>query len=306
MKRIPSYPSIYAIGHKAIQGIFDTDVLIEEKVDGSQFSFARIDGDLVCRSKGQALITSNPEKMFAKAVESVDKLDLREGFVYRGEYLQSPKHNTLAYSRNPHNHVILFDVMDGLESYLSPIAKRNEAVRIGLECVPTFFEGRVESMEQFNSLLERESCLGGCKVEGVVVKNYALFLADKKIALGKYVSEAFKEKHGVEWKKSNPTRVDLVAILISQLKTDARWDKAIQHLRDSGSLEWTPRDIGKLMKEVPEDILKDSEGEIKDQLFAHFWPQIRRGVTNGLPEFYKQRLAESAFSASTLHATNQG
>lgn len=35
-----SYPSIYAIGHKELDELFDDPVLVEEKVDGSQFSFS--------------------------------------------------------------------------------------------------------------------------------------------------------------------------------------------------------------------------------------------------------------------------
>jgi hypothetical protein len=34
-----SYSSIYALGHKALAELFMEPVLIEEKVDGSQFSF---------------------------------------------------------------------------------------------------------------------------------------------------------------------------------------------------------------------------------------------------------------------------
>lgn len=294
-KRISSYPSIYAIGHRLIQGIFDSDVLVEEKIDGSQFSFCRMEGELVCRSKGQQINIQEPEALFNKAVESVKALDLKDGWIYRGEYLKSPKHNTLAYTRHPANHVIVFDICSGIETYLSPIEKKQECDRLGLECVPAFFEGKVGGLEQFNSFLDSESILGGCKVEGVVVKNYSMFGDDKKILLGKYVSEAFKEKHQTDWKTRHPTRTDAVELIISQLKTEARWNKAIQHLRDNGKLEHSLRDIGLLIKEIPNDILKDSEQEIKDQLFKHFWKEIRSGVIRGFPEFYKQKLAESAF-----------
>ena len=84
MQHINSYPSIYALGHKAIQGIFDTEVLIEEKVDGSQFSFGLVNGELSCRSKGKDIVLDAPEKMFGNAIEVVKSLPLREGWVYRG------------------------------------------------------------------------------------------------------------------------------------------------------------------------------------------------------------------------------
>lgn len=295
LTRLASYPSIYAIGHSAIAGLFDTPVLVEEKVDGSQFSFARVNGELVCRSKGAVLIASAPEKMFQAGVTEVEGLDLHDGWIYRAEYLKSPKHNTLAYSRTPSHNVILFDVTTGVETYLSRAEKEAEAKRLGLECVPCLFEGKVESVEQFKAFLERESILGGCQIEGVVVKNYALYTKEKKIALGKFVSEEFKEKHTSDWKGRNPGQADLVEILISQYRSEARWRKGIQHLRDEGKLEGSPRDIGLLMKEIPQDVFQDSSDEIMDQLFKHFWPQIQRGITKGLPEFYKSELAATAF-----------
>jgi hypothetical protein len=294
---INSYASVFAIGHKAIEAIFynGAHVVVEEKVDGSQFSMCRKDGVLACRSKGKELIISAPEKMFAKAVEVADSLPLKDGWVYRCEYLQNPKHNTLEYSRVPKNHLILFDVATGLESYLSYADKANEAERLGIEVVPLLHEGPVENFSQFAEFMERESILGGCKIEGFVVKNYNLFTPDKKIAVGKYVSEAFKEKHGVEWSSKNPSPADFVQTLTDSLKTEARWNKAIQHLRDDGKLEGSPRDIGALLKEIQADIEKEEAANISDQLFRHFWPHIKRGVIAGFPEFYKKTLAESAF-----------
>ncbi len=297
---IGSYPSVFAIGHKAIKGIFDGPVVVEEKVDGSQFSFGIIDGELMCRSKGKQLILDAPEAMFVEAVAAARKVAplLTPGYIYRAEYLRKPKHNTLAYDRTPQDHLILFDVMVGDEDYMSRGAKERESGRIGLEVVPCMHEGKVASLEFFNELLERVSVLGGSKVEGVVVKNYALFTQHKKFA-GKYVSERFKEIHAGEWRKGNPTSADIVNRLISEHKTPARWEKAVQHLRDLGQLEDSPRDIGKLIREVPVDVLKECEGDIKARLMKHFWPKVRRGIVAGLAEWYKQRLARGAFEEDT-------
>lgn len=297
MKSIGSYPSIFAIGHRAIADIFTSDVIVEEKIDGSQFSFGIIDGEFCCRSKGQQLIVDNPEKMFRTAVDVARALELRPDWIYRTEYLQTAKHNTLHYERVPENHLALFDVQTGIEQYLTPEEKAAEAQRLGIGCVPVLHRGRVNSIDEFTELLERESALGGCKIEGVVVKNYGVFTHEKKIAMGKFVSEAFKEKHSTEWKKSNPTRADVVQLLIQEYRTEARWRKAVQHLRDSGQLEESPRDIGKLIQEVPEDVLSDSEAEIKERLFKHFWPHIKRGIVAGFPEFYKRELAGRAFES---------
>ena len=147
----------------------------------------------------------------------------------------------------------------------------------------------------FRTFLERDSILGGTKIEGVVIKNYELFTMEKKPAMGKYVSEAFKEVHNKDWKERNPTGKDFVLALTEKYKTEARWNKAILHLTEAGQLEHSPKDIGLLMREVPADVLKECEDEIKEALFGHFWQYIQRGITSGLPEWYKDELAKSAF-----------
>jgi len=292
---IHSYPSVYNIGHKLILDIFEDDVLLEEKIDGSQFSMVLDAEGLHMRSKGAEIFADAPEKMFNKAVENVKNLDLHHGWVYRCEYLQKPKHNTLCYERVPERNLILFDINTGDEIYLSYEEKLAEAERLGLEVVPQIWYGKIENAEVFKTMLNRISILGGTDIEGIVVKNYNKFTPDKKAMFGKYVSEKFKEVHGGEWRKNNPTGGDIVNDLILRYRTPARWMKAVQHLRDVGTLEQSPRDIGNLIKEIQEDTKKECEEEIKKILFDHFWKNISRGITAGAPEWYKEELLKLSF-----------
>ena len=302
---IRSYPSVFAIGHRAIKEIFDGPVSVSEKVDGSCFGFGVIDGELQCRSKGKQLILDAPEKMFIKAVETVRKLQplLTPGWTYYAEFLGSPKHNTLCYSRIPKDNIILFDVMISDNTYLEDTLK-DEADRIGLECVDIFFQGKVEDFAQFKELLERDSALGGTKIEGFVVKRYDLFTMEKKVAMGKYVREDFQEQNKVDFRKRNPTRGDTIQILIAQYGNEARFRKCVQHLREQNLLEGSPKDIGLLIREVPADILKECEDEIKETLFKEAWSSISRGITHKIPSWYKDELAKSAFEVTDGQKTN--
>lgn len=296
---IPAYPSIYAIGHKAIADIFTTEVVVEEKVDGSQFSFMwREDGSWVARSKGQELIDGNINKLFAPAVETFKQLlpKLIPNVIYRGEALCKPKHNTLEYGRIPTGGVILFDVEANGQNFLSPEEKREHIHSLGLEVVPVLYKGKIDDFEQFKRLLEMESYLGKCKIEGIVVKNYNLFTYDKKVMIGKFVSEAFKEKHNKDWKNSNPGSSDIIGNLIEIYRHENRWQKAVQHLQESGQLLGEPKDIGLLMKEISTDILKEEEDNIKEALFKWAWKKIIAGATRGFPEWYKENLAKSSLS----------
>lgn len=292
-----SFPSIYNLGHAALGSLLDGEVLVEEKVDGSQFSFGRFGDTLRVRSKGKEIFLDAPEKMFLKAIEYVQSIQhlLHDGWTYRAEYLNKPKHNSLAYDRIPANFLILFDVNTSPETYLSYEDKKIEAARIGLEVVPVFFKGTLNSYEQFQSFLETKSILGGQKIEGVVVKNYAQFGRDKKVLMGKFVSEHFKEVHQGDWKECNPGQNDIITQLIKQYRTPARWQKAVQHLTEAGALEGTPKDIGVLMKEVSQDILKECGEEIMDILKKGEWPKVHRGCVAGLPEWYKEQLAKKQF-----------
>jgi hypothetical protein len=312
---LPSYSSIYNLGHKAIADLFKAPVIIEEKVDGSQFSFGLTkEGDLVCRSKGSVINMLAPDKMFSKGVETVKILGeqnlLNPGWTYRGEYLAKPKHNILAYDRNPRGHIIIFEIEtidDGQAGYLSPRAKAEAASQLGFETVPLLFEGMVTDVTMLRSFLDRTSILGGQKIEGVVVKPeaYDLFGRDGKLLMGKFVSEDFKEIHASDWKKEHgtPSNNEIIQVLASMYATPARWNKALQHLRDAGTIEGAMQDIPALLAEVPIDVMKECEVEIRQQLFDWAWPQLRRALTKGLPIWYKDLLAKSQFETTEVAST---
>lgn len=295
---INSFPSVYQIGHSAIPNLFDGEVIVQEKVDGSQFSWSITSGLLEARSKNQQIILDAAPDMFKHAVATIKELEtlLHPDWVYRAEYLGKPKHNTMAYARVPKQNLILYDISEGPENYLLYEAVVTEAERLGLEVVPQYYRGELRDLGLLKGFLDRESILGGCKVEGVVVKNYAVYTREKKVAMGKYVQADFVEKNSKDFRSRNPTQSDIAQTLIDLYRNEARWRKAIQHLREQGKLERSPRDIGLLMREVPDDVLEECESEIKDALFEHFWKQIQRGITAGLPEFYKEELARSAFT----------
>lgn len=307
-----SYPSTFNLGHRAVADLLLDPVLVEEKVDGSQFSFGvfEVDGvrELRVRSKGAQIQVLAPEEMFRAGVEAVQARadDLRVGYTYRGEYLAKPKHNAIAYDRVPAQHVIIFDINPGQEEYLSWDEKAEEAARLGFEVVPRLYAGTIDDVATVRELLDRVSVLGGQKIEGVVIKNYARFTVEKKVMVGKFVSEAFKEVQAAEWKAANPRGGDIIDALIAQYRTPARWGKAVQHLREAGALEDSPRDIGLLMREVPADVEKEAADDIKAKLYEWAWPKIRRGVAHGLPEWYKERLKPSIAADNEINQQEAG
>lgn len=301
----PGYPSIFTIGHRTTKQLFDGErqLIVEEKVDGSQFTFGIKDGELRMRSKGAEVHELTPEKMFSSAVATVQELKplLNDGWLYRGEYLKSPKHNVLIYSRIPNKHIILFDITREDGVFLTPEEKQAEAARLGLEVVRTYYVGAIANVNDLRLYLDSESALGGQKVEGVVVKPlaYDVYGTDKKVVLAKFVSEAFKEVHQATWTKDHRPAggKDIVALIGATVNTQARWQKALIHAKEEGKIEGTPRDIGLLIGAVTADVSKEETENIKQQLFDWAWPQIRRMSTAGLAEWYKEELIKDMTGA---------
>lgn len=289
-----SYPKVHALGHRHISNILIGDNIVEEKVDGSSLNFSMQDGELIIHSHSAKIYLEAPQKMFIEGIEYIKSIQhkLIPNYFYHGEYLQKKKHNTLEYGRIPKNHIMIFDIEDPYGNPFSYNIKAGMAYDIGLEVVP-LLATNVKTVEEIKELLNRDSILGGSKIEGVVIKNYNQLTFDGKYAVGKYVSEAFKEKHIKDWKSNNPNSKDLITTLVEELRTDARYYKAVQHLREQGTLEESPRDIGNLFKEVVKDIEEEEKEYILERLWKYYGKEIKSRVCAGIPEWYKNKLLEN-------------
>lgn len=291
--------SITPIGDHTVSGLStscETYIANGLLSHNSQLSFALIDGELLIRSKNQQLHGGADNGMFNQAVVKIHEARelLTPGYVYRGEYFSKPKHNTLNYERIPKNNIAIYDIerSPGSSDYLRHRERNKETIRIGFEPVRVFFVGSGATFDLIKVYLENHAALGNVKVEGIVVKNYSKFTEDKKVAKAKFVSAEFQEKHQKAWKETNPTRKDIISEIIDTYAVPARWQKSVQHLRDDGNLEGSPRDIGNLIKEAQEDLKKEEAEAIKDTLYKHFIGQITRGSIAGLPVWYKEQIAE--------------
>lgn len=298
---IQSYWKSVNIGDpKLIEFFQGAPLVIEEKVDGSQFSFGKINGVLHARSRSKALELEAAEKMFRPAVEYVKSIEdrLPDNLIFRGECLTSVKHNTIKYSRVPNGFVALFGAdspVTGEGTLAKDLLGYGEL--FGMDVVPTLFEldpgemSPVELFEQLNAFLPTQSFLGGATIEGVVIKRARdpIYFMDRPI-FAKLVSEAFRETHKKAWRETNPAHGDIIRILADELATPQRFEKAIQHLREAGRLENGVRDIGNLIGEVRKDINEECSEYMKEKLFAWASDKVARIASNRVPEWYKKRL----------------
>ena len=294
MSKTAAFPKILHIGDNQILDLFEGEVEITEKIDGSQFSFGKIDGEVITRSKGREF--TEPDKLFIPVTEYVHSIEdrLPEGIWFYGETLATPRHSTLAYDRTPKNHLALFGVYETEKNLFHGYDTIKEwADKLDVDVVPLLFKGEINQSEIIKFTDTTMSYLGGQKIEGVVVKAYKnwMFLGQIPLSImsGKYVSERFKEVHQNDWSKLN-TGKGKFDVLKEQYKTEARWHKAVQHLRDDGILTGTPKDIGALLKEVRIDIETEEKEHIKEQLYSIFKEDILKYSTHGLAQWWKEQI----------------
>lgn len=300
-----AYPKVLHVGSLGTDRLLDGEVSVQVKYDGSQFS-AQVDenNNFIYRSSGQIINPNCCDKIFQPTVahfeslKSVIDFSSMAGLIFRGEAFCKPRQNTLTYARVPKGHFILFDVEKRDGSY---VTKHPDiqcfANRLQVDCVEELYYGRL-TLEQLQDMqkkyFEQECMLGGCKMEGIVIKNYnQLIEVGGKIrpVFCKLVRPEFKEmNHGnPDWQPSKGKFEEFA----EGFKTEARWRKAIEHLRDRGKLSGELKDIPVIIKEVHDDILAEQEAFIKERLFQLFWKDIKKAAVKSLPEWYKSVLTET-------------
>lgn len=312
------YPKIWALGAPEVRdSLFKGIVEVTEKIDGSQIGFGLETGSgkLLIRSKGAFIFhdgyVRQPDSLFKAAVEYIVSIKnkLRPETAYYGEVLSSKHHNTLTYGSVPRNNVVLYGLCNQGKWVDTHELLTKEADALGFDSVPLLYSGVVKDKAQLDEMMESISYYGETKIEGVVIKNYNQLAvsAYSSNCFGKFVSERFKEANGVTWSGKTSKIEDFY----NGFTNKARWEKTIQHLRDDGKLTDSPKDIGLVIETCIKDFETEQKEAVKEQLWNVYIRDIKRKVTAGLPEFYKQELANKSFpvevkASNVLEEVNVG
>jgi hypothetical protein len=175
-----------------------------------------------------------------------------------------------------------------------------QADALCLDVVPLILRG-AGGVEMLDGFLDRESYLGGSKIEGVVVKRYLpdgwMWMGQPAyVKVAKYVSEKFKETHKDNWSRTNTARGG-VEPLMEAFHTEARWRKAVQHLRERGEFHGRVQDIGAFIRELGNDLVAEEEAAIRDALWALFRGDFVRAASRGAVDWFKGALATGEFAS---------
>jgi hypothetical protein len=167
---------------------------------------------------------------------------------------------------------------------------------MGLEPCKTFRSFAIGILTQTDALefLGHLSSLGGTPVEGVVIKNYNERTPEDHVLMSKIVGDNFAEKAATRPHKLPNGGGFFATNLGAAFATEARFNKAVQHLRDNGELSGSMKDVGPLMKELSRDLLEEYGDEFKEQLLEHYRKTIVKAASKGFPEWYAAQLQENA------------
>lgn len=326
------YPSVAHLGARANE-LFAHSIQwwIEEKIDGSQLSFSlrpqTEPPELRFTNHGKELLAavySNnvfgpaSARLSAHAL-SGDGGGFHAAFVYHGEAVCKRKHSTLEYQRTPRFFFVCYDIYDSLmETYLSYPDKLVECRRLGLECVQLLREPNADptalAYDTAAAFVERidrgelTSMLGGCRLEGVVIKHNNLVTIKTYQGVErsrttaatrlKLVTKPFKESHA---SGGTPKMVDVadanaaVADIGRLFATEARFTKGLLRMRDadSGINDGYPRQtLEVLERDLDRDLAKEYEDEVKTYLWHALGGLVKKAAREGLADFWTSHRAE--------------
>lgn len=259
------------------------DIVIQEKVDGSNFSIRYDNENNIVRAYSRKT-ELNEQNNLRGAYEWSQSLNvdlvkkvLGNNLVLFAEYLV--KH-TVVYPEERYNNVYCFDVYDTLqEKYLLQSEVKNIVSQLGLTYAPDFYVGKFVSWEHCNSFVGKTD-LGGEYGEGVVVKNQSR-LNDTNTRLPYYIKIVGEKFCEIKQTKHKPIDMEKLKInqiqeeLVSSVVTEARVSKLLNKMVDEGLIpyDWDEHNMSVIAKNIGKEVFYDckkEEPEVVEQVGNNF------------------------------------
>lgn len=270
--------------HLTIEG--SPEIVVWEKLDGANSSFAVIDGELRCFSRNNELDEKNNLRGFYQWVNSnVNPNKLMENVIYFGEWLVP---HTIKYPEEAYQNFYLFDLYDIiLELYIGYEYIEAQATKLNLKLTPVFYKGKFKSLDHINSFVGKSKI--GDVGEGVVVKNYSFTNRSGEQTFTKIVSDAFAEKAQTR-KQRTPQHRNELDDFVNTYLTKARVEKMLHKLVDEGIVEenFGLEDMGIILRNSGGRIVNDILEEELDSLLK----LVKGKIGRKYPSVVKEVIAE--------------
>jgi hypothetical protein len=258
------YPDIERLGHEDNKDIFlsqEDSLVIEEKVDGGNFSFWLEDDGIHFGSRNRDLTLENDIKMFQgfqiwlrEHLSNIKEV-INPNYIY---YLECMEIHTIKYKNPPPFIGIDIRMKRSANSedaglFLGRDAREQEFNRLHIENVPLVWRGKVGELKDkvIRDFIPKSKYFDGF-AEGIVIKNLNRKHPHENHQLyAKLVRDEFKEDNRAVFGNIKNKNSDTSKI-VEEFCTDARIRKAVLYFIDNGD------ELGlKLMSKVPHHVIRD-------------------------------------------------
>lgn len=286
------YPKIKQLGHEDTIKLFlnsEDEIVLEEKIDGSNFRVFIKNGELFFGSRNLDLSENNYNQWersvkFIKETLQDKDLSFIEGHILFGE---ATNPHTLHYDLEKIPPFLGFDILTPEGTF---IKNKNEIFEtLGLPVVPTVKKIKVSEISKVDDSWVPQSQYGDIKAEGIVFKNY------ERQTFAKYVRSEFKEQNKKVFGGSKKHAEDGTDYLSIKYCTSARIEKHIFKLIDEGhKLEMA------MMKDLPKLVTSDMWDEcykdISQERVTVDLHQLRKVISLRCKEVLKQMIQNKLFN----------
>ena len=245
-------------------------IQITEKVDGSNASVQKENGNLLAFSRKQPLDEFNNLDGFFQYVQTLNPADFDERYIVFGEWLRK---NKIIYNEENMHKWYVFDIYDAVdEKWMTQDFVRKFCADHNLTYVNVLYEGKFISWEHCRTFMNSPHY--GERQEGIVVKNQTK-INDPNTRTPFYlkiVNDSFKETMKERPQKSQEQLDEEARLraLAETIVTERRVEKAIFRLRDDGVFpdKFAPEDMKMVARNLPKAVYDDCVKEEKETVDA--------------------------------------
>jgi len=287
-----SYPKIMALHKEEVEGILDTPVTVQEKIDGANVSiWLRDDGSIAYGSRTREL-GEEDFNGFGTYVKEHEK-ELKAFFLtdpdarLYGEWLV--KH-TITYPDEAYKKMYLYDIYDDKrETYCLQETVEVIARRLGFEYPQIFFKNQMVTLEQLVEVVGKSFI--GVNGEGVVIKNDHYKNKWGNHVYAKKVHEHFKESNAIVFggnNKHSDTYWEMY--VVNKYATLGRLNKIIQKLEPELTEALDYKHIPQITGRAYYDLLTEEIWEIASKVITLDFKKLKNLCNKKFTQMFKDTL----------------
>lgn len=289
-----SYPKIMALHKEEVEGILDTPVTVQEKVDGANVSiWLRDDGSIAFGSRTRELGDDDFNGFGTYVKEHAPKLlhwlKTNPGFRLYGEWLV--KH-TITYPDEAYKKMYLYDIYDDESGlYLPQEGVEQIAKNLDLEYPKIFAKDRMVTLEELTEWVGKSLIEGATQGEGVVIKNATYKNKWGNHVYAKKVHEKFKESNAIVFGGNNKhSETYWEMYVVNKYATLGRLTKIMQKIQPEINHKLSYEDIPRVTSMAYYDLLTEEIWEIASKVVALDFKKLKSLVSKKFTQMFKDKI----------------